>query len=230
MTALLRKSPHGGGTPYPELRLLIADHRDIFAASLAQALTDLTPHTRWAHLWEEAEAALAEGDLSLLILNLAFEHEGHRGVDILDHARRAQPHLPVAVVSTHASMRRRREAERMGAAGYVHLDLPKVAVCQAVQVVAGGGRWFAETPGVPPGYTEEEMAVLRLLRQGEHLPGIRTMLHRPAADVLEHIGLLCARLGTDDTRELVHRAASLGLFDVPPWGAVIQPWAACRIP
>ena len=132
------------------VKILIVDDHPMFREAIAGILAALDAPT----IIEAGDCASAltlsgaHPDLSLVVLDLNLP--GSRGFDALDAFRRAQPALPIIILSMHRDRETVLEAIRRGAAGYLPKTSARLVILEAVRLVLAGSVY------VPPEAISEE--------------------------------------------------------------------------
>lgn len=207
-------------------RILIVDHREIYAASLGWALAPVARTAKWATRTLQALAILRRKAVDLLVIHPFFEDGDADAGEVIDRARYYLPGLPVVCCSSKPEPGARAVAEALETNGFFNLDLDPADICDAARTAATGGRWFAAVPGRHPDFADEELLVLNLLREGHDLPGIQSGLHGRMGSAEDWLDHLHARLKARGVQDLLRKAGWLGVFGIPPRPQLIEPPAA----
>lgn len=156
------------------VNILIADDHPICAAALGMAARQVVADARTEHV-ESLTAALefasrARFDLVLLDLKLP-DAQGFAGLIAVS---KAQPGVPVAIVSSNDAPSTMQQAMRHGASGYIAKSAPMSAMIAAIRALLAGGQVFPPEafqdlpqpplPDAAARITELSAAQLRVLR------------------------------------------------------------------
>lgn len=113
------------------LRLILMEGGDSFVieeAASGEDLLDQARHSEW----------------DVVILDISFP--GRSGLEILRELKALRPRLPVLVLSMHAEEQYAIRALRGGASGYLRKESASDQLLEAIERVAGGGKYI--TPAV----------------------------------------------------------------------------------
>jgi two-component system, NarL family, nitrate/nitrite response regulator NarL len=212
------------------MKLLIVDDHPVVREGLAALLRQLAT---------DVIVLLAEGgsqgldltnkhpDLDLVILDLSMP--GNDGFAMLQEFGRAQPQLPVVVVSSSEDPRDVRRALASGALGYIPKSAPPRTMLAAVQFVLDGNVYvptlLAENPAAMqdeavddsarrPGVslTGRQMDVLRLLREGRSNKEIGRTLGLSEKTIKVHVTALFRALNVANRIQAVAMADKVGVI------------------
>lgn len=211
------------GDGSPGCSVLVVDRRELFAISLAFALNQSPSGGRSATSWSAAVLAIGESVPGLLAVNPFFEDADHDAADVIALARQSHPALPVICWTTKSAPAAREMAERLSTGGYIHLDLPIPVVQEAAAIVQTGGAWWAEVPGRHEEFTDEELLVLTLLKEGHDLDSLRSGLHGRLGTAETWLEKLYTKLRARTHKGLVRKAAAAGLYEIPASPRVVTP-------
>lgn len=101
--------------------------------------------------WQLSEAANADELFALLarehfdILVLDVTLGSRSGIDVLEQVRAQRPSLPVLMLSMHPEEQYAVRCLRAGANGYIQKDSETEEIVQAIERVAGGGKFITPT-------------------------------------------------------------------------------------
>ena len=130
------------------ISFLIIDDEEEFAQSLASRLELRDMRVRVAHDGEEGLRAIAESLPAVLLLDMRMP--GLSGVEVLRRIRGGQipgaEHLPVIIVSGHASETDARSAQELGISGYVPKPVQFDDLLEAIRVARA-----EKSPRLPQG-------------------------------------------------------------------------------
>ncbi|MFH0911328.1 MAG: sigma-54 dependent transcriptional regulator, partial [Planctomycetota bacterium] len=115
-------------------RIVVVDDQEFVREGLRETLARAGYSVTPCASGEEALAALAEGDASVLVTDIRMPGMG--GMELLDKARRMDPALPVVMVTAFATVENAVEAMKKGAYDYIlkpfKADAIEVVVAKAV--------------------------------------------------------------------------------------------------
>lgn len=165
-------------------------------------------------------------DVILMDLNLPDMD----GSEATARIRSKWPEARVLVLSSYDTDEHVLTAIRAGAQGYLLKGTPKEELFQAVRAIHQGGSLLG--PGVTPKLlgqaynqtepeqqaaarlTEREMAVLRLVANGQRNKEIASQLSISERTVKFHVNLIFQKLGTSSRTEAVKEAVNRGLINL----------------
>ena len=209
------------------LRLLIADDHAVVRAGL-RALLDGEPDFEVVAEAGSGEEAvhLAVGlapDVVLMDLRFAGTDDGIDGVEAVRRLTAESPGTVVVMLTSysgHADVVRALEA---GARGYVLKAGPPEELFHAVHTAATGGMGLASEVvehlvgrviSPPPGVTEREREVVRLMADGHSNRSIAQSLYLSEATVKTHLVRIYRKLGVDNRAAAVSEAVRRGLLEL----------------
>lgn len=174
--------------------------------------------------WVEAFAAAASHpDLDLALVDLRMP--GSEGLAALAELLRANPGLPVLVLSASEVTQNMRDALRIGAMGYVSKSEPAAIMLGAIRLVLDGGMYVppslaeldlgghdASSPCDPaPVLTTRQLEVLRLIVEGKSNKEIAQRLDLAHATVKVHLAAIFRALHVNNRTQAAIAAERLGL-------------------
>lgn len=205
------------------LRVLLVDDHTLVRAGIRRLLEE-TGDIEVVGEADDGEQALrlaAQTAPQIMVLDLSMPGLG--GLEVAAQLTRAHPQIRVIVLSAHTGSAYVVEALHCGAAGY----LPKRAATEelvlALRVVAEGKTYLSPSVSRPmiDGYLEQaagrapltarQLQVLRHVAEGRSSREIAERLKVSVRTVEAHRAEVMARLGVNNTRDLVHEARRLGL-------------------
>jgi len=208
-------------------RILIADDHAMVRKGLRETLEEELGQTQfgearngqeileqiWNHKW----------DLVILDLNM----EGRSGLEVLEEIRKAQPKLPVLILSMYPVAEFAVRALKLGAAGYLNKQSAPEELVNAVKKILAGGRYinaelaerlaidFQRDSEQPPHakLSNRELQVMRMIASGKSLKEIAAELSISVKTVgTYHIRLL-TKMGVKSDVELTRYALLNKLVD-----------------
>lgn len=208
-------------------KILIADDHSLIREGICGQLRGLSGETVivQARDWTEAlAAAAAHPDLGLALVDLHMP--GEEGLAALAQLLRANPGLPVVVLSASENVEDMRAALRLGAMGYVSKSETAAVMLAAVRLVLDGGMYVPPAlanlsadvhaaPGPAPILTERQLEVLRLIVEGKSNKEIARTLHLAHATVKVHLAAIFRALEVENRTQAAIAAERLGLHRAP---------------
>lgn len=209
------------------IRIIIVDDHTLFRVGLRQMLHSFAgiEVVREATNAAEALAAANAGGADLIIMDLTMP--GATGTSLIEQTRKAQPGLPILVLSMHDEPGTVRRALQAGASGYITKGSSPDTLFTAVTRVGAGERFIdpsvaeslafdtaAHGGGEPhQGLSPREWEVLRLIAEGVMLSQIAEQLHLSPKTVTTHKTHLMEKLGIGNNADLIRYAIERKLFD-----------------
>lgn len=173
-----------------------------------------------------AIADLARLEPPVAVVDLRLDH--HSGIDVLEQVQRRQLHTRVILLSLTEHARDVAQAMRLGASGYLLKDSHADELLNAVDSVAGGGRYLGQRaqqlavegliqdrrhPGVDSLSLREKQIVMLVLR-GRSSAAIADALFLSPKTVDSYRSRVMAKLGVEDVPALVRLAIREGWISV----------------
>lgn len=166
---------------------------------------------------------LRETPADLVLLDLQMPHLD--GLESLRILREQFPHVKVLIFTNYHQARLVREAQDLGARGYLSKSCTSQMLKEAIAHVACGGIWFpAEEPATPAGKTDftddfmrkyqitsREVEILRKIARGYTSREIGEQLFVSEFTVNAHRRNICRKLDIHTPAGLVHFAREHGL-------------------
>jgi DNA-binding NarL/FixJ family response regulator len=207
------------------IRILLADDHALVRAGIRRLLKEIPGVEVVGEAADGAEALELAQQLvpDIAILDLAMPVMS--GLDATFRFRRELPTVRVAILSMHAEVSYVLEALSAGAAGYILKQSATEELAVAVKVIAAGKTFLTPTlssqvvdlyseseKGVParPSITPRQREILRLVALGRTSHAIANELRLSIRTVETHRANLMARLGVNNTAELMREAIRLG--------------------
>lgn len=200
------------------MKILLIDDHALFREGLKALLPRLDASVRLIEAAGCAEG-LAElnerGDLNLALLDLGLG-DGKDRLCCLRRLRKADPTLPVVIISAHEGSTTVTAAFREGASGYIPKSSPTAVVLDALRQVLSGGVYFpcdvsigAKAIREDP-LTKRQRQVLELMAHGEPNKTIARRLGTAEGTVRIHVTAVIKALGAANRTEAVSKAIRLG--------------------
>ena len=209
------------------IRIIIADDHTLFRVGLRQMLHSFAgiEVVQEATNAAEALAAANAGGADLIVMDLTMP--GASGTSLIEQVRKAQPALPILVLSMHDEPGTVRRALQAGASGYITKGSSPDTLFTAVTRVGAGERFIDPSVAASLAFdaaahaggaahqslSPREWEVLRLIAQGVMLSQIAELLHLSPKTVTTHKTHLMEKLGVENNAELIRYAIEHKLFD-----------------
>jgi len=207
------------------MKILIADDHALIREGIRGQLAELGGEvtTIEARDWIETfTAARTHPDLELALVDLRMP--GRQGLAALAELLRANPGLPVLVLSASEDVRDMRDTLRIGAMGYVAKSETSAVMLGAVRLVLDGGMYIppamaelgpgsqaAPSPDPVGELTARQLAVLRLIVEGKSNDEIAQTLHLARATVKVHLAAIFRALEVTNRTQAAVAAERFGL-------------------
>lgn len=220
------------------VKLLIVEDHALFRQGLRQVLAALNdPAVYEAGDCKRAlEIAAEVKDLDLVLLDI--ELPGITGIEGLCEIRKRFPALPVAMLSASEDELTIRSVLDQGAAGFIPKSTQPSVLLAAIRLILDGGVYIpplalgagpsvsvqmvassyavaqplSESAVAPPhGLTERQLAVLRLLAQGNSNKRIARALNIAEGTIKIHMAAIFRALNVTNRTEAVIAASRIGL-------------------
>lgn len=200
-------------------RIVVADDHPLFRAALGSALSRAAPDVpvEECSTLADARAALAEGSVELLLLDLKMSDcDGFAG---LLAVRSEHPAVPVVVVSASEDAATVRRALAFGASGFIPKSATLPTMVEALTRILDGDVWAPDTGG-EDGQTEMEQRIASLtpsqlkiligLQKGRLNKQIAYDLGVTEATIKAHLTGVFRKLGVQNRTQAVIAAQALG--------------------
>jgi two-component system invasion response regulator UvrY len=166
----------------------------------------------------EALQLAREQNWDVAVIDLSLGNRS--GLELLKELKRIRPNLPVLVLSVHAEEQYARRAFKAGAAGYIAKDCSRAELVNAINKVAGGGRYvsarLAEKLVIdlergsdrPPheALSDRELEVLNLIASGKTVGEIANLLSLSDKTISTYRARILEKMGMRTNAELTHYA------------------------
>jgi len=209
------------------LQVLIVDDHLVVRRGLKDILSKGFPHASFAEAQNVAEALeLVWGNpLDATIMDITMP--GRSGLEALSDIKRAQPKMPVLVLSMHDEDQYAVRALKAGAAGYVTKDKAPEELITALTKVLAGGRYVSAslaeklagdvaTPSIPAPHerlSEREFQVLGLIAKGRTIKEIGAELSLSVKTVSTYHVRLLEKMEMTRDAELIRYAIDHRLIE-----------------
>jgi DNA-binding NarL/FixJ family response regulator len=207
--------------------VLIADDHPIVRGGLKELLVRHLEDVACSEA-ENAEQALAQvqrHSWDVLILDITMP--GRSGSDILSDLRRAQPKLPILVLSMHPEEQYAKRVLKAGARGYLKKESAPEELMQAVRKLLAGRRYVSpalaerfardlhESPDQPvhDALSPREFEILVMIGSGKTVSRIAEELHLSVTTVSTYRARVLEKMKMATTAELMRYAFRNQLVD-----------------
>ena len=201
-------------------KILIADDHPVVRAGLKELLSGAfgkLAFTEAKTARETIEMASKE-EWSLVILDVSMP--GRSGIDILSDLKRAQPKLPVLVLSMHPEEQFARRALKAGASAYMTKETVPEELVKAVRKVLAGGRYVSaalaeklasdlrEGTNLTPHeiLSDREFQILQMIASGKTVTNIAEELALSVKTVSTYRARVLEKTGMRNNAELIRYA------------------------
>jgi two-component system invasion response regulator UvrY len=209
------------------VKVLIADDHAILRRGLKEILQRELAEVICGEA-ESAQQALIEVQKQawdLVILDISMP--GRSGLDLLGDLQRAQPKLPVLVLSMHAEDQYGKRVLKAGAAGYMNKESAPEELIKALQKLLAGGHYVSpalaeelavglnqhSTRPLHEALSSREFEILRMMASGKRVSEIAGELHISATTVSTYRARILEKMNMTTTAELIRYALQTHLFD-----------------
>jgi len=209
------------------IRALITDDHAVVRRGLKELLTD----SRKIEVLGEASNAreamdqVRSGRWDVVILDINLPDRN--GLDLLRDVKREKPDLPVLILSVCSEDQFAVRALRSGAAGYLTKASAPAQLVDAVEKVAGGGRYISpavaerlavlvgsDREGMPhEALSEREYQVTRMLASGKTVSQIAAEMNLSVKTISTYRSRVLDKMGMRTNAELTYYAVRNQLVD-----------------
>ncbi|HYQ89710.1 MAG TPA: response regulator transcription factor [Candidatus Binatia bacterium] len=209
------------------IRALITDDHAVVRRGLKELLTD----SRKIEVLGEASNAreamdqVRTGRWDVVILDINLPDRN--GLDLLRDVKREKPDLPVLILSVCSEDQFAVRALRSGAAGYLTKASAPAQLVDAVEKVAGGGRYISpavaerlailvgsDREGMPhESLSEREYQVTRMLASGKTVSQIAAEMNLSVKTISTYRSRVLDKMGMRTNAELTYYAVRNQLVD-----------------
>jgi two-component system, LuxR family, response regulator FixJ len=148
---------------------------------------------------------------SLLITDLKMPEMD--GIELLIHAKRLVPEMPVLVVTAYGDITTAVTAIQAGAAGFIEKPLERETFLRKVLSLLDKDAGI-DSPPISKKLTKTEHTVLKLIVKGKSSKEISHLLHRSIRTIEWHRDNIMGKLGVDNVVGLIKRTAFMGLVNL----------------
>jgi FixJ family two-component response regulator len=135
------------------------------------------------------------------------------GVELLTKARAIAPWLPVLMITGYGDIPTAIKAIKAGVVDFIEKPLVKKSFVRQVKSLLQESVSLNAHVGTP--LTRGETRVLKLIVDGRSNKDIANLLHRSVRTVEVHRSRVMEKLDVENIIDLVKRAATMGLIDLP---------------
>lgn len=213
------------------IRILIADDHDILRAGLKHILSDSGDIIVGGEASNGADALtlLRNGHWDAIVLDLTMP--GRNGIELIKQIKTEFPALPILILSMHKEDIYAVRALKAGAAGYLCKDNAESMLVSAIRKVASGGLFINQsvaesfTRNALQGHntqlphnslTDRNYQIFLMLVQGMGVSEIGRRLNLSVKTVSTHKANIMAKMGLNNTAEMVRYAIQHDLIDDDP--------------
>ena len=159
----------------------------------------------------ECLGQLGKHKCDLLITDLKMPQMD--GVELLTKARTIAPWLPVLMITGYGDIPTAVSAVKAGVVDFIEKPLVKKSFVRQVKSLLQESVSLNAHVGTP--LTRGETRVLKLIVDGKSNKDIANLLHRSVRTVEVHRSRVMEKLDVENIIDLVKRAATMGLIDLP---------------
>jgi len=201
-------------------KILIADDHPVVRAGLKELLSGAFGKLTFteAKTAQETIEMASKEEWSLVIPDVSMP--GRSGIDILSDLKRAQPKLPVLVLSMHPEEQFARRALKAGASAYMTKETVPEELVKAVRKVLAGGRYVSaalaeklasdlrEGTNLTPHeiLSDREFQILQMIASGKTVTNIAEELALSVKTVSTYRARVLEKTGMRNNAELIRYA------------------------
>lgn len=200
-----------------ELTAVLVDDHQLVLEGLGNALRRQGMSVVGSFLDRESTVEfLAERAVDFLVVDLRLG--GESGIAVVGAARRCQPLLKIAVLTSFDDLGAAADAVRAGATGYLLKDTPSEELGAQLRAVADGhlvldSRVASAVLEPARLLSEQELVVLELVARGLTNKEIGSQLHLSHYTIKDYLSKTMRKLGTGTRAETVITAVQQGLLN-----------------
>lgn len=199
------------------MRVLLIDDHALFAQSLAIVLSDFPSIEQFSNIKsvDEIEAAIERDrpDILLMDINLGKLSE-EDGLSLARNLLQKYPDLKIVILSGYDLPVYRKEAEKLGAKGFINKDIEPEELLHVLEAINTGSTYFEHTGCFVEELTETEKQVLQLLAGGVKRKEIAEQLFMSERTVSNHLQHIFEKLEVSSAVEAVTKSIRSGY--IPP--------------
>lgn len=199
------------------MRVLLVDDHALFAQSLAMVLSDYPSVEQFSSIRSvgEIERTIEKNkpDILLMDINLGKMSE-ENGLLLAQALLQKYPTQKIVILSGYDLPVYRKEAEKLGAKGFINKDIEPEELLHILEVINKGSTYFARTGYFIEEMTDTERQVLQLLANGIKRKEIAEQLFMSERTVSNHLQHIFEKLEVSSAVEAVTKAIQLGY--IPP--------------
>jgi two-component system invasion response regulator UvrY len=204
------------------VRILLVDDHTIVRSGLRRLFAPL-PDVQISEAATAQDALTLARDEQPTLIVLDLNLPGLGGLELLRRMLVEHPDGRVVILSMHAEAFYAARAMRAGAAGYLSKNASPEELLEAVQRIAGGGRYVeaeiaqalairtAQVSDPMEQLTERDLEIMRLLGDGQSLSSIATALGVTYKTIANTCSQIKVKLGVARTADLVRLSIEKGL-------------------
>mgnify|MGYP005761590113 CR=1 FL=1 len=199
------------------MRVLLVDDHALFAQSLAIALSDFPSVEKFSNVRsiDEIETVLEKDSPDILLMDINLGKLSHEdGLLLARNLLKKYPDLKIVILSGYDLPVYRKEAEKLGAKGFISKDIEPDKLLRILECIENGSTYFEHTDNFIEELTETEKQVLRLLSGGVKRKEIAEQLFMSERTVSNHLQHIFEKLGVSSAIEAVTKAIQSGYL--PP--------------
>lgn len=138
---------------------------------------------------------------------------GMSGLELLTEAKRMIPGLPVLIITGYGDIPTAVTAMKAGAVDFIEKPLEMQTLLSKAQSLLEQDAVF--NSDIDNLLTRNEIRILRFIVEGKSSREIANIIHRSVRTVEVHRSRIMHKLDADNLIDLVKRAASMGLLEIP---------------
>ncbi len=135
------------------------------------------------------------------------------GIELLTEAKCIIPLLPILVITGYGNIPMAVRVMKAGASDFIEKPLDREGFLSTVKSLLKPD--ISDKPSVRKPLTNTELKVLYLILEGKNNKEIAQLRHRSVRTIEDQRYTIMSKLGADNLIELVKKAATMGLFELP---------------
>jgi two-component system response regulator FixJ len=135
------------------------------------------------------------------------------GIELLTEVKRLAPWIPILVITGYGNIPMAVTAVKAGAVDFIEKPLDKKSFLWKVKSILHQSTFDDSHIGEP--LTEKEIRILQMVINGKSNRQIAYILHRSVRTIEVHRATLMRKLNVDNIIDLVKRAVTMGLVELP---------------